>query len=253
MILKQFAGFLIIMFYISSCNSDKANVKSDLEASNLKGNIWKIQRTIFKVGDKVKCPACQRDNDKNTFYIYDKEGKLVKCSEMDENGDTALVSRYIYNHQGICSEIDKYSGGKLVGKLLNLLDGSRVTEVKEYNEAGIIENVYKYEYTGNELSAGTVLNKSGEVVSSFNYEFLNGQICSEIEKNGNGDIWTVAKYKRNTNNDIIETTKSYPKDASEYKPTFTYEYDNQGNWIKQTQFYEGEIAGIIIRNITYYN
>jgi hypothetical protein len=253
MILKQFAGLMMIVYLLLSCNSEKANVKSDLAASNLKGKIWKIQRTIYKVGDKVKCPACQRDNDKNTFYVYDAEGKLTKCSEMDENGDTVIVSRYIYNNEGVCSEIDKYSGDKMVGKLINELQGSKVTEVKEFNEEGTIENVYKYEYDGNEISAGKVLNKSGEVESSFNYEFINGQISSQIDKNSNGDVWTITKYKRNSNNDIIETIKSYQKDASEYKPTFEYEYDNQGNWVKQTQFYEGEIAGIVVRNITYYN
>jgi hypothetical protein len=90
-------------------------------------------------------------------------------------------------------------------------------------------------------------------MSSFNYEFLNGQICAQTEMNSSGDIWTITKYKRNSNNDIVETIKSYPKDTSEYKPSFEYDYDSQGNWIKQTQFYEGQIAGIVVRNITYYN
>jgi hypothetical protein len=253
MFLKQFAGLMMIICLLFSCSSEKNIVKSDLEASNLKGKIWKIQRTIYKVGDKVKCPACQRDNDKNSFYVYNAEGKLIKCSEMDENGDTVLVSRYIYNHQGVCSEIDKYSGGKLIGKLINVLQGTIVAEAKEYNEAGAIEYIYKYGYTGNEISSGKVLNNSGEVVSSLNYEYLNGQICSQIEKNNTGDLWTVTKYKRNTNNDIVETIKSYPKDTSEYMPSFEYDYDKQGNWIKQTQFFEGQIAGIIVRNITYFN
>jgi hypothetical protein len=253
MILKQYAGFLMIICLLLSCNSEKANVKSDLVASNLKGKIWKIQRTIYKVGDKVKCPACQRDNDKNTFYVYDSDGQLTKCSEMDENGDTVIVSKYIYNDRGICSEIDKYAGDKIVGKQVNLLEDGKVREVKEYNEEGTVENIYKYEYAGNDISAGIVLNKSGETVSSFNYEFLNGQICTQTEKNSTGDVWTVTKYKRNSNNDIIETIKSYAKDENEYKPTFEYEYDKQGNWVKQTQFYEGEIAGIVVRNITYYS
>lgn len=251
--MKQFAGLVMVICLLLSCSSEKVNVKSDLEASNLKGKIWKIQRTIYKVGDKVKCPACQRDNDKNSFYVYDDEGKLIKCSEMDENGDTVLVYRYIYNHRGVCSEVDKYSGGKIKGKLVNLLQDGRVTEVKEYNEEGNVENIYKYKYEENEISSGKVLKTSGEIVSSFNYEYLNGQICSQIEKNGTGDLWTITKYKRNSNNDIIETTKSYPKDANEYKPTFEYEYDNQGNWVKQTQFYEGQIAGIVVRNITYFD
>jgi hypothetical protein len=251
--MKQFAGLLLTAVFVLSCNSDKSRLRSDLEISNLKGNIWKIQRTIHKVGDMVKCPACQRDNDKNSFYVYNEKGNLIKCSEMDDNGDTVLVLKYIYNSRGICSEIEKYADNKLTGREVNTLKGIKVIEVKEYNEEGIIEGIYKYEYSDNEVTGGTTLNKNGEVVSSFHNDFLNGQISAQEEKNSAGEIWTVTKYKRNSNNDIIESERNYLKDKSVYSPTFAYEYDNQGNWVKQTQFLDGQIAAIILRDITYYN
>jgi len=51
---------------------------------------------------------------------------------------------------------------------------------------------------------------------------------------------------------VIESVFTKSGMNSEYKLTFDYEYDKEGNWIKKTQFYNGEIVVIIMRNITYY-
>ena len=177
----------------------------------------------------------------------------MESSEVDENGKLVLISKYIYNTHDVCTEIDNYYGDKLIGKQINILQEGKVTRTKSFNPNGTIETICKYEYSGEELSGGTILNKAGEVVSSFHDEFLNGQLVSQTEKNSIGDISSVTKYKRNTCNDVIESIRSYPKDTNVYKPTFAYEYDKQGNWIQQTQLYNGEIAGIIVRTITYYN
>jgi hypothetical protein len=250
--MKQLAGLLTIAVIAFSFNSQTSNLKSDLEVSNVKGNVWKIQKTVHKVEGAV-CPGAEKSDCNKALYVYNKKGNLIESSEVDENGKIVLISKYVYSGDDVCSEINKYSGNKLIEKQVNILQGGKVTETKVFNEDGTIENIYKYEYSGNELLSGTTLNQAGEVVSSFQNEFLNGQLCSQTERNDIGDISSVTKYKRNTYNDVIESKRSYPKDTSEYKPTFVYEYDNQGNWIQQTQLYNGEIAAIIVRNITYYN
>jgi hypothetical protein len=84
-------------------------------------------------------------------------------------------------------------------------------------------------------------------------EFLNGQLVSQTEKDSIGEVKTITRYKRNINNDIEEYLISVPKDNQEYIIKFEYEYDKEGNWVKQTQFYNGEIASIILRDITYFN
>lgn len=65
-------------------------------------------------------------------------------------------------------------------------------------------------------------------------------------------VINITKFKRNTNNDIIESVILVSKNNKEYKITFEYEYDSTGNWIKQTKIYNGQIENIILRNIEYF-
>jgi hypothetical protein len=249
--MKRLASLLIIAFFTFSCNSEKSNQKSDLDASNLKGKVWKIQRTVHKVGNVV-CPAAERDNCNQIISIYNKKGNLTESSEVNDNGQVVNISKCIYNGHDECPEISKYSGDKFTGKQLNIFRSGKIIESKVFNKDGEIENIHKYEYSGDELSSGTTLNKAGEVVSSFQNKFFKGQLESQIEKNSTGEISSVTKYKRNIYNDVTESARTFLRDSTEFKPTFDYKYDNQGNWIQQTQLYKGEIAAIIVRNITYY-
>lgn len=249
--MKHLSVVTIISLLILSCHSEKSGFKSDLEAANLRGKIKKIQRTINLVGDDVKCPACTRDNNKNAYFMYDEKGNLTESVNVDDNGDTVLISKYIYDSHSVCNEIQKYSGGKLVGRDLNKITDGKIEETKEINEDGTPGNIYDYIYTGTMISSEQTRNKNGEIISSTSYELQNDQVETQTDKNAKGEITCVTKFRRNSNNDIIESIKSYALDATVYKPSFEYEYDSKGNWIKQTQYFDGKIAGIIIRNITY--
>jgi hypothetical protein len=251
--MKKLIYYAMVVIIAVSCKSEKSNLQSDLEAANLKGKVWKIEKTIHNANAKSCCPAGQKDECKQALYVYNEKGNLVENSTVDDNGKILITTKYVYNRHDVCSEISKYSGNKLVGKEANILQGDKIIAVKVFDEDGANENIQKYEYSGNEIIGGTTLNKAGEVVSSFHNEYLNGQLDSQTEKDGNGDIATITKYKRNSHNDVIESIFTNPKMNTEYKLTFDYEYDDKGNWIKQTQLYNGEIAGIIMRNITYYN
>lgn len=252
--MKQLASLLMIAFIAFSCNTEKSNAKSDLEESNLKGKVWKIEKNIHETNQNMRCPCGgEKDECKQMLFVYNKKGNLVESSELDDQGKILLTSRYAYNRGDVCSEIKRYSGDKYVGKKEHIIQRGRVTEVREIDEDGKIENVIKNEYTAGEISGGKVLNKIGEVVSSFHNEFSNGQLDVITEKNAAGDILSVSKYKRNSSNDVVELIKSYPKDSREIKFTFTYDYDNNGNWTQQTLLFDGEIAGIFVRNITYYD
>ena len=63
--MKQLAGLLFVVFFAFSCNSRNSDIselsKSDLASANLKGKVWKIQKTIHRVGDNCRCPAAERD------------------------------------------------------------------------------------------------------------------------------------------------------------------------------------------------
>jgi hypothetical protein len=252
--MKKIVFIFVVIIFVISCKSEIYSPKTDLEASNLKGRVWKIEKTIFKAGDKAKCPCSGLNEDKQTFYTFDDKGNLTESSKVDEDGNIVLISRYLYNRNGVCCEIaDFLPGGTPAGKEVNIVSRKKVTEVRAYDEAGDIKNISKYVYSGSEISQGKTFNKAGDLVSSFQNIYKAGQLDSRSDRNILLSTSVVTRYKRNTSNDISEYTVTNSSDSIDYKITMEYEYDNQGNWVKQTQVYNGEIQGIILRNITYYN
>jgi hypothetical protein len=252
-IMKKSVNLLMIAIVAFSCKSEQSHLKSDLEIANLKGNVWKIGKTVHDANGKCACPAAMKTECNHTEYVYDTEGKLLVSYTVDENGSINDSSNYIYNRRGGCSEVAKFNGKKPVGKEVAVLQDGIVTGYKIYNESGIIETTLNYVYSGDELSEEKTLNSNGEVVSSVQNEFLNGQLVSQTYKDSNGNVQSIRKFKRNASNDIIEYLILTPTDNMEYKFSYEYEYDSAGNWIKQTRFYDGQIENIVLRIIEYFN
>ncbi len=249
--MKKASILSVIALIVFSCNYEKLHIKSDLETANLKGNISEIDKTIHNTDSKCACPAGMKTECNKSKFVYDKNGNLAESYKIDENDSINERTEYIYNSKGVCTEMVTYNGEKLVGKEVPVLTGVKSTGCKIYNENGTVDAACEYVYSGDEISEEKTINSKGEVVSLVQNEFLIGQLVSRTEKNGNGDIISITKFKRNTNNDIIENVIFISKDNKEYKISFEYEYDNAGNWIKQTKIYDGKIENIILRNIKY--
>lgn len=252
--MKHIALFSLAALLIIGCKPDSYVPKSDLEVSNLKGRVQKIEKTVHKAGEKSKCPCNGLDENKQTFFTYNESGNLTESTKLDEDGNIVLISKYIYDRDGVCSEIDNYLPGDIPGgKEIYSIHGKKVTEVRVLDEEGNVENIHSYEYSGSDLTEGKTLNKDGDLLTTFLNVYRNGQLETHSEKNILQNITTTTSYKRNAADDISEYTVNLSTEATEYAFKLEYEYDPMGNWIKQTQFYNGEIAGIILRNITYYD
>jgi len=248
--MKKTVSILIIAIIAISCKSEQSNIKSDLKSANIKGNVWKIDRTVHDTENKCACSIKTECNE--TKYVYDTKGNLVESYTIDENGSINDSLRYDYNRRGICTEITRFTGKKLSGREIVVLEGGKVTGVKTLNENGTIESILKYTYSGNEISEERTYNGNGEIVSVIQKEFLNGQVASQTEKDSSSNVVSVSRFKRNAGNDVVECLFMVPKDNQEYKFTYEYEYDNAGNWIKQTKFYDGQIVNIVVRDIEYF-
>jgi hypothetical protein len=249
--MKKSVQLLMIVFIAFSCNSEQSRLKSDLQSGNLKGNVWKIDKTIHKTGNTCGCVLKTECN--QSKYVYNEKGNLVEWYTIDENGSINDSSEYIYNKHGLCSEIVMFSGKKSIGRQVAVFQGEKVTGYKIYNENGIHETTLDYVYSGNEITEEKTLNSNGDVIGTIQKEFFKGQLVSESEKDNKGNVKSTSKFKRNASNDIIERLILVTKDNKVFKLTYEYEYDNAGNWTKQTQFLDGAIINIVIRNIEYFN
>jgi hypothetical protein len=248
--MKKSVSLLMIAFIAFSCKPEQSHLKSDLALANLKGSVWKIDKTIHATGNTCGCVLKTDCN--QSKYVYNEKGNLLAWYTIDEYGLINDSTNYNYNKRGVCSEIAMFTGKKPVGKQIPVLQGEKITGYKIYNENGILETTLSYVYSGEEITEEKTLNDKGEVISSIQKEILNGQLVAQTEKDNNGNVIRTSKFKRNANNDISDCLTVITKDKKEFKLTYEFEYDGAGNWIKQTQFYDGAIINIILRNIEYF-
>ena len=241
---------LIVAFIAFSCKSEQSQFKSDLALSNLKGRVWKIDKTIHETENKCGCVLKTDCN--QSKYVYNEKGNLLAWYTIDENGSTNDSTVYFYNRKEICSGISMYSSGNPVGKQVPAFEGGKITGYKIFNQNGVLESALNYVYSGNEISEEKTLNSKAEVISTIQKEYSDGQIISQSERDKTGAIVSTSKFKRNENSDVRECLTLVTKDNMEFKLTYEYEYDSLGNWVKQTQYFDGAIINIIIRNIEYF-
>ncbi len=251
--MKHFTLLFIFAFLALSCNQKKSEPnKSDLELANLKGRVSRVQSTVFQVKNSV-CPAANCGvSCKQTITSYNEKGKIMGTCCINDDGDTVLISKYVYDRRQRCKEIDKYSKDELAGREVNEFDGDNLSRVVVFNEYGEPDNIYKYEYPRSDMSVRRILDSKSEALSSCRYFFVNGQIDSLQEMDVNGNVATITKHFRNENQDVILSRVNYPERDEEVKFSFQYEYDGQHNWTQQKQIFNGDIVQIIVRNILYY-
>jgi hypothetical protein len=251
--MKNLTCLLLIAVVALSCKSGNTSIKNDLELANLKGSVSQIDKTFHDASAKCVCPAAQKSECNQMSYMYDKKGNLIESTGVDENGAVALKTKYNYNRKGLCEEVQHLSGDNITGKEVTTFQGCRAVAVKAYGEEGKLNSSYKYRYTGDDLSEEQSFNDRGEITGTYSNKIENGQLVERTEKDKEGNILSIKTFKRNSNSDISELTIQVPQNNAEYKLTFEYDYDDHGNWIRQTQTYNGEIQNITIRNITYYD
>jgi hypothetical protein len=247
--MKKSVTLLLIAFVAFSCKSEQSHLKSDLETANLKGKVWKIDRTIHDT--EYKCACSMKTECNQSKYVYNEKGNLLAWYTIDEYGLINDSTFYNYDKRGVCSEITMFNVKKPVGKQIPVLQDGRITGYKIYNENGKLETTLSYAYSGDDITEEKTLNEKGEAISSIQKEILSGQLVAQTEKDNNGNVIRTSKYKRNANNDVTECLTVIAKDNKEFKLTYEFEYDGAGNWIKQTQFYDGAIINISLRNIEY--
>jgi hypothetical protein len=84
--MNKIACLSMIAIIAFSCKTEQSQVKSDLESANLKGKVWKIDKTIHDAEAKCACPAAMKTECNQSQYVYDNNGNLIESNAIDENG-----------------------------------------------------------------------------------------------------------------------------------------------------------------------
>jgi len=207
---------------------------------------------------------------------YNSLGKLIECSTFEEGGELYLRYMYSYNAAGQDLENKVYNNtGILVEKVNYLYDGNGklMEEVQELEEGKFgYRYVYRYDAVGNEtekisyrfdgsieskvnsdydIYSNLIATKGDGFESEFEYN-KKGNLVQEIEKEGNvfkfRSLYTYDEY-----DNLLKSAFFNAKGDHFFGSSYVYEYDEQGNWIKETKYnFENFAETIRERTISYY-
>lgn len=172
-------------------------------------------------------------------YYYDEDGHLVKMLEYDERGAFSIKHKYRYDKDGHRAEenIYKADDGFHMGKKVFFYDrdGRREKELNFLNdsEKEYIEKSFKYSVKGH------VIEVLRTHVQEKRYESMR--------------TW-ISKVKYTYNDKGHKTDKRIWRDDEhvEHHYTFTYSYDQQGNWIVKKTMKVDVPVSIQERKISYH-
>ena len=182
-----------------------------------------------------------------TTYVYDEQGRLAT-----EEAQNNHLSQYIYDPAGKLKEIKRsYADGTGNGKLVFSYDeNGRPARKVLYNSRGARESeeAKAYDADGNLLS-----EVGGNGTRTYN---ARGDLLLEISgKNPSDRYYRRVVYEYNPNN-LIAKQQEYDNKGLWRTFLYAYEYDAQGNWIKevttQTSREEEKQVWESYRTISYY-
>ena len=252
------------------------------EEFGLKGNVKSIKETSYLEVEKFGGIVKEKDRkdpylEKDFYFIFNKNGN--KTQEYKYNSDGSLYSEFKYKYNS--KRNVKLCRGTT--SLLSFLAPTDYYYFFEYddNENLILEShfqssdlnlIYSYAYIYDENNNQIEVNhyKSDEsLVSKSEYKYDDEG--HKIEKNhfeSNGILESYTKYKYDDKGNLIEWHKYEPDGSIVFQRTFeyddygniikaggstyTYEYDQEGNWIVKIEFSDNVKGHVVEREIEYF-
>jgi hypothetical protein len=161
--------------------------KSDLELANLKGRVSRVRSTVFQVKNSVCPPANCGVSCKQTITSYNEKGKIMGTCCINDDGDTVMISKYVYDRRQRCKEIDKYSKNELAGREVN----GQVDSLQELDINGKVATITRHFRNENQdviLSSVNYPERDEEVKFSFQYEYDGQHNWTQQKQLFKGDI-----------------------------------------------------------------
>ncbi|MFJ1352173.1 RHS repeat protein [Capnocytophaga canimorsus] len=239
----------------------KLDWQNDLQSENLKGKIKSIETYFYNEGSLSPQGKEFMKQEKRFFELfnYNPHGNLTEHHPPHDS--IPVVWKYNPNHQPIAVSSRWvniqyfYENGLLVGAVLkteNTVTESKIT----LNEKG---NVIKQTLSRKKISVGEhnleydengYLSKIQEVspLGILDILYTNDSLGRVLKETilENDAVVKTKTMQYNPNGDLIQEIDGA------YTKTFSYEYDNQGNWMLRYEYINDKRTGITERVITYY-
>lgn len=241
--MKKYKLLLLILFsvLITSCNQEKARFSPyTLKNFRLEGPVKSV--VVEEYSKKSKLIS-------TTKYSFDKYGRLSSQKHI-EGKDT--ITYYLYYKNGFVENIQsaevafvKYTPE--YNKLGDLIKETIISNSENELESGVVF-VYEYDEIGNILNKTKLSLDSSYYYFHMEYEYENNRLNLIKKYESDKEIISTCT------NGVVAQSKEYDKTTKKTKQsTYSYKFDNKGNWIKQDEIENKRIKSSIQRTIVYYS
>lgn len=277
----------------ATADAKKSQAKNGWEVDRLRGKVQRITDQRYyatqEKGGVKKGKKVQEETDQTT--VYDLNGNVLSNTRYDYNKKTTIRKTYQYNDAGQVAEtreVELKKGFTTTEKLIalyklqydaagnnNLIewymekDSLREKQIGTFDKAG--NKIGELRQTPDGKAIGRSVfdyDRDGKIIEVNNYAateklFNQGMFTYDSKGNKTEERWeypdskvTVIRkmtYDANGNIATIDSKIEGPKPKGNAMQQFSYEYDAEGNWIKQILTLEGNVQGITERTIEYFD
>ncbi len=217
--LIKLLSIILLTLMVSSACSDRD--RNDWDRENLKGKVKVVTKFAYEAVGGIK----NKNYIDKRVSFFDKQGFFIKKQTYDS---TTLIRTLLYKH--------------------NKLDNTTNIDVFTPNKTALIQKqVCKYDEQG----------RKKEILyfqTSRNTYLYNEQNSDfELLMYSGSSLEARMKVKKNNKGDIIETAYHSHRQGNITYLYKDFEYDEKGNWIKQTEYKDTTPTRIYIRKIEYYD
>ena len=250
--------FASLSFLLFACNGTEETAvevrkNTDYHADNLKGSVQQINETSVTI-DSL---GVSKEDSLSRTLVYDSMGYQIESYTTDASGNKVSEQKMKRNADGSVAEWSNFKDGKQMGNFVTEMKDGKYVGGKGYDSSGTQDSYYT-DLENNEygqVTAGTEHFMDGRVKSTFSTKYDGPLYVSGSGTDSTGATnFSNAVTLDDKGNPKSETTTTTKDGTSKTEAnTYTYEYDEKGNWIVQTTINEeGKPTKITKRTITYY-
>ena len=268
---------LALLAFPCCCNAE--NKDNDRTKNDLNGKIKSVKESYYRAGkaekdfklrsinestfnkEGNKTAYIQYTSDGDTIskqlYTYDDKNNLIEDNSYGSYGELSTKTSYTYDSKGNQVEEILFEDGYSPSKELYKYDDSgNMIEKKQYNPEGICWNKirYKYDETGNMVEENR-LAPDDEHIEKKLYKYDDNGNVIEVKSfsslNSSYNYKTLSTY--DDKNNLIEYGYIQDGNSAPFKTTYSYEFDEMGNWIMSTEFKDDIPQNKTEREIEYFD
>lgn len=218
------------------------------------GLVWKQVSKFNEKGEKIEMGGfIGNEYHKATTYSYDDRGNKIEIDQFDENGGLKSKVTVAYDENNNRIALKDFNGnGQLKNKILFTYDADdRLVKQETYGRDGVLGFVEVFKYNDKGLKTEKEKkNARGVVLQKKTITYNAHKQKMEISLfNGKDRLVGQRNFEYNENNLLIKEVK---KTGDDYRTETQYQYDEQGNWVKQTHLENGKTMLVIKRSIRYF-